>query len=165
MTQHEREERTQVRIAALATLGAMESPAVLPTLVKGARDPDPAVRGAALGAIQNIGTPESLLALEDLGDRAALLDGFATLMRQGRLAECLARPEAAALFLRAADPGTVPTPDGPPPRADLAAAVGGMKAAADFLDRAARALPHEMAFRAQFLAAAARGLPAEGTSH
>jgi VWFA-related protein len=160
-TPQEREERTAVRIAALATLGAMESPAVLPTLLKGARDPDPAVRGAALGAIQNLGTPEALRALEDLGDRAALLDGFAALSRRGRLVECLERPAAAALFLRAADPGTVPTPDGPPPRADLAVAVGGMKAAADLLDRAARVLPPEMALRAQFLAAAARGQPAE----
>jgi hypothetical protein len=82
-------------------------------------------------------------------------------MRRDRLVECLSHPEAAALFLRAADPGSVPTPDGPPPRADLADAVGGMKQAAELLDRAARVLPHEMAFRAQFLAAAARGLAAE----
>jgi Ca-activated chloride channel homolog len=163
-TPQERAERAQVRIAALATLGAMESPAVLPTLVKGARDPDPAVRGAALGALQNVGTPEALTALEDLGDRAALLDGLAALTRRGRLGECLTRPEAAALFLRAADPGTLPTPDGPPPRADLAAAVGGMMAAADLLDRAARVLPHQMAFRAQFLAAAARGQAADGAA-
>jgi VWFA-related protein len=163
-TPQERAERTEVRIAALATLGAMESPAVLPTLVKGARDPEPAVRAAALGALQNIGTLEALRALEDFGGRAALLDGLAALTRRGRLATCLTRPEAAALFLRAADPGTAPTPDGPPPRADLAAAVGGMKAAADLLDRAARVLPPEMASRARFLAAAARGQAAEGAA-
>jgi HEAT repeat protein len=161
LTPRERVERAEVRIAALAALASMESPAVLPTLVKGARDSDPAVRAAALGGLQGIGTPEALRALEDLGDRAALLDGFAALMRRDRLVECLSHPEAAALFLRAADPGSVPTPDGPPPRADLADAVGGMKQAAELLDRAARVLPHEMAFRAQFLAAAARGLAAE----
>ena len=156
-TQHERAERTEVRIAALAALGAMESTTALPTFMKAARDPDPAVRGAALGALQAIGTPEALVAIEGLGDHAALLDGLAALMRRGRLVGCLASPQAAALFLRAADPGSAPTPDGPPPRADLAGAVGGMRQAADLLDRAARVLPHEMAFRAQFLAAAARG--------
>ena len=161
-TQREREERAEVRVAALGALGAMETPAVLPTLAKGARDSEPAVRAAALGALQSVGTPEALAAIEDLGDRAALLDALAALTRRGRLAECLASPGAAALFLRAADPGTVPEPDGPPPRADLAEAVGGMKPAADLLDRAARVLPHEKALRAQFLAAAARGQASEG---
>ena len=164
-TQRERAERAEVRIAALAALGAlgaMETPAVLPTLAKGARDPDPAVRAAALGALQTVGTPEALAAIADLGDHAALLDALAALARRGRLVECLASRQTAALFLRAADPGGIPTPDLLPPRADLADAVGGMKRAADLLDRAARVLPHEQAFRAQFLAAAARGQATEG---
>jgi hypothetical protein len=140
----------------------MESPTALPTLVKASRDPEPAVRDAAVGALEKIGSPEALKAIEGLGDRAALLRALAVLTRRGQMASWLARPDVAALFLRAADPGTAPAPDGPPPRSDLAVAVGGMKTAADLLDRAARVLPPESAFRAQALAAAGRGQPAPG---
>jgi Ca-activated chloride channel homolog len=161
-TPHEREAKLEVRIAALTTLGAMESPTALPTLVKASRDPEPAVRDAAVGALEKIGSPEALKAIEGLGDRAALLRALAVLTRRGQMASWLARPDVAALFLRAADPGTAPAPDGPPPRSDLAVAVGGMKTAADLLDRAARVLPPESAFRAQALAAAGRGQPAPG---
>jgi len=164
-TPQERAERLEVRVAALVTLGAMESPAAFTTLVKGAHDPEPAVRDAAVGALQRIGSPEALRAIEDLGDRAALLEALAILTRRGSLAALLARPEVAALFLRAADPGADPATEGPLPRPDLATAVGGMKAAADLLDRAARVLPPERAFRAQFLAAAARGQAGGDAAH
>src|SRR5206468_1588842 len=107
----------------------------------------------------------ALRVIEDLGDRAALLEALAILTRRGSLAALLAHPDAATLFLRAADPGADPAPEGPPPRSALAPAVGGMRAAADLLDHAARVLPPERALRARFLAAAARGQAGGDAAH
>jgi VWFA-related protein len=166
-------EEVDVRVRAIEALGTMESPTVVPALEKSARDSAAAARAAAVNALAENATPEAFAALDRLDERAALVGGLAMLARRGRLASWLARPDAAAIFLRTAEARPSPAssaslsgplpPDGsledPRPAPDVVAAVGGPRAAAHLLDVAARALPHELATRAAALAAASATQP------
>jgi hypothetical protein len=166
-------EEADVRVRAIEALGTMESLTVVPALERAARDPAATAHTAAVNALAVNATPEAFLALERLDERAALVGGFAMLARRGRLAGWLARPDAAAIFLRTAEARPNPAlplspsgplrPDGshedPRPAQDVVAAVGGPRKAAHLLDVVARALPHELATRAAALASVVATLP------